>query len=107
MCSVFKTILYRRVKSAYIENITTIFNSNKGNFDDFIEQSMNFTISFTQCSKEKHHKSNRLFRYYLEMFYNNNAKEFHLKFFPRTKYYFGLSQRSTLSYVRKYSEMFM
>ena len=110
MCTVFKTLLYRRVKEAYLSEIKNLFNLNKDNFDEFIFDSMEYSCQFSQCSNKLHSKSNRMFRYYLTEFFNQGGIELNKRFFPRTKYYFGLSKRSknsNRSSVVKYSNIFM
>ena len=104
MCSVFKTILYRRLKEYYINEINNI-HSQSENLESFILNALKFSCELTLCSKYEHHKSNRMFRYYLINFFNTG--HFHSKFFPRTKYYFGLSKRSPQNLMLKYSSFLM
>lgn len=101
MCSVYKTILYRNVKSYFSARIAEIKSKNE-TLESFLEEAMNFAQEFTLCSNQLHHKSNRMFNYYLTKFFKSEENSLDKKFFPRTKYYFGLSKRSEVNNISKY-----
>lgn len=106
MCSVYKTVLYRKVKLYFTENLIKIKNNNS-NLESFLIQALQFSCEFSLCSPKEHEKSNRLFRYYLTKFFTNKENKLEKLFFPRTKYYFGLSKRSIVNNIQKYHQLLM
>jgi hypothetical protein len=87
--------VYKKVKTYYQEKITKL-KSQFTDLDDFLKAAVDFTYDFTNggISKHQHNKSQRLVRYYLTQFYNSEEELLSPKFFPRCKYYFGLSARA-------------